>query len=139
LLAPGNPLKLAAIDDVIAKRASPCTGAPAQLLLLALAAPGQHPVDRLASAGPGLPMAPISRAIRAAALILGSRRVRSPIPPGSFVSIVGPFDLVMRQRDYFRPALQTLLKFLRSDELSARAQEMGGYDLRDAGGVRFII
>ena len=45
----------------------------------------------------------------------------------------------MRQRNYFRPALQTLLKFLRSDELAARAQEMGGYDLSSAGDVRFII
>jgi putative molybdopterin biosynthesis protein len=44
----------------------------------------------------------------------------------------------MRQRDYFRPALQALLKFLHSDGLSARAQEMGGYDLRDAGSVRFV-
>ena len=49
-----------------------------------------------------------------------------------------PFDLVMRQRDYFRPPLQALLKFLHSDELAARAQEMGGYDLRDAGKVRFV-
>jgi hypothetical protein len=34
--------------------------------------------------------------------------------------------------------LQTLIKFLYSDELAARAQEMGGYDLSDAGSVRFV-
>ena len=48
-----------------------------------------------------------------------------------------PFDLVMRQRDYFRPSLQALLKFLHADELTARAREMGGYDLTETGSVRF--
>ena len=44
----------------------------------------------------------------------------------------------MRQRDYFRPPLQALLKFLHSDELAARAKELAGYDLSDAGSVRFV-
>ena len=48
-----------------------------------------------------------------------------------------PFDLVMRQRDYFRPALQALVKFLHAPEIEARAKEMGGYDLSAAGSVRF--
>src|SRR5262249_55841587 len=56
-----------------------------------------------------------------------------------FVPIVWePFDLVMRQRDYFHPPLQALLKFLHSDELAARAHELGGYDLDGAGTVRFV-
>ena len=39
-----------------------------------------------------------------------------------FVPIVWePFDLLMRQRDYFRPPLQALMRFLRSDEFAARA------------------
>jgi len=44
----------------------------------------------------------------------------------------------MRQRDYFRPSLQALVRFLRSEELSARAREMGGFDLSAAGAVRFV-
>ena len=145
LLAPGNPLKLGSIDDVIAKRARIAMrpqGAGAQLLLLALLHRANIPLDQLASAGPVCPTGPdIAQAIRAgrAATGIATRAVANSAGL-DFVSIVWePFDLVMRQRDYFRPALQMLLKFLRSEELSARAQEMGGYDLRDAGSVRFII
>ena len=55
-----------------------------------------------------------------------------------FVSIVWePFDLVMRQRDYFHPPLQALVTFLRSGDFAARAQELGGYDLAGSGSVRF--
>ena len=145
LLAPGNPLKLGSIDDVIAKRARIATrpqGAGAQLLLLALLHRAKSTLDKLASAGPVCPTGPdIAQAIRAGRADSGIATRSVANSAGlDFVSIVWePFDLVMRQRDYFRPALQTLLKFLRSDELSARAQEMGGYDLRDAGGVRFIV
>ena len=57
-----------------------------------------------------------------------------------FVPIVWePFDLLMRQRDYFRPPLQALIRFLQSDELAARAQEMGGFDLGATGTVRFVV
>ena len=145
LLAPGNPLKIASIDDVIAKRARIALrpqGAGAQLLLLALLHRAKSTLDKLASAGPVCPTGPdIAQAIRAGRADTGIATRSVANSAGlDFVSIVWePFDLVMRQRDYFRPALQMLLKFLRSDELSARAQEMGGYDLRDAGGVRFIV
>ena len=144
LLAPGNPLKIASIDDVIAKRARIAMrpkGAGAQLLLLALLHRAKTPLDKLAAAGPVCPTGPdIAQAIRAGRADTGIATRSVANSAGlDFVSIVWePFDLVMRQRDYFRPALQTLLKFLRSDELTARAQEMGGYDLRDAGSVRFI-
>ena len=45
----------------------------------------------------------------------------------------------MRQRNYFHPPLQALIRFLQSDELAARAQEMGGFDLVAAGTVRFVV
>ena len=57
-----------------------------------------------------------------------------------FVPVVWePFDLLMRQRDYFHPPLQALMRFLQSDELTARAKEMSGFDLSDAGKVRFVV
>ena len=57
-----------------------------------------------------------------------------------FVPIVWePFDLLMRQRDYFRPPMQALIRFLQTDEVRARAQEMGGFDLGAAGAVRFVV
>ena len=144
LLAPGNPFKIGSIDDVIAKRARIAMrpkGAGAQLLLLALLHRAKTPLDKLASVGPVCPTGPdIAQAIRAGRADTGIATRSVANSAGlEFVSIVWePFDLVMRQRDYFRPALQTLLKFLRSDGLTARAQEMGGYDLRDSGSVRFV-
>ena len=48
------------------------------------------------------------------------------------------FDLVMRQRDYFGAPMQTLMSFLRSAAFAAQAGEMGGYEIADAGAVRFV-
>jgi excisionase family DNA binding protein len=45
------------------------------------------------------------------------------------------FDLAMTRRDYFEPAIQTLLAFARSDIFARRAEHLGGYDLTDIGKV----
>jgi len=145
LVAPGNPLKLNSIEDVIAKRARITMrpkGAGAQLLLVALLYRAQQSVDALVAANPISPTGPdIAQAIRAGRADIGvATRAVADSAGLEFVSIVWePFDLVMRQRDYFRPSLQSLLKYLHSDELKARAQEMGGYDLSGAGQVRFVV
>ncbi|MFY9684754.1 MAG: substrate-binding domain-containing protein, partial [Pseudolabrys sp.] len=56
-----------------------------------------------------------------------------------FIPIVWEtFDLVMRQRDYFRPPLQSLLTFFHSPDCATRARELGGYDLSASGTVRFV-
>ena len=116
-------------------------GAGAQLLLLALLHRTKASLDKLAAAAPICPTGPdIAQAIRAGRADTGiATRAVANAAGLDFVSIVWePFDLVMRQRDYFRPSLQALLKFLHSDELAVRAKEMGGYDLREAGSVRFV-
>lgn len=144
VVAPGNPLKLATIEDVTAKRARITMrpkGAGAQLLLLALLHRAKQSVDALVTVSPICPTGPdIAQAIRAGRADIGvATRAVANSAGLDFVSIVWePFDLVMRQCDYFRPPLQALLKFLHSDELAARAQEMGGYDLHDTGSVRFV-
>ena len=144
LLATGNPLKIGSIGDVIAKRARIAMrpkGAGAQLLLLALLHRTKASLDKLATASPLCPTGPdIAQAIRAGRADTGIATRSVANSAGlDFVPIVWePFDLVMRQRDYFRPPLQALLKFLHSDELKLRAQEMAGYDLSDAGSVRFV-
>lgn len=143
LLAPGNPLKLNSIEDVIAKRARIAMrpkGAGAQLLLLAMLHRAEATMDKLVAIAPVCPTGPdIGQAIRAGRADTGiATRAVADAAGLDFVSIVWePFDVVMRQRDYFRPALQALIKFLHSDELSQRAREMGGYDLKDTGSVRF--
>ena len=47
------------------------------------------------------------------------------------------YDVLMRRRDYFEPPIQNLLAFARSAAFRERATQMGGYDLSDAGMVRF--
>ncbi|HEV7370602.1 helix-turn-helix transcriptional regulator [Arenibaculum sp.] len=47
------------------------------------------------------------------------------------------FDLVMRRRDYFEPAIQALLGFARTAAAAQRAAELDGYDARRLGAVRY--
>jgi len=144
LLAPGNPYKIDSIEDVISKRARICMrpkGSGAQLLLLSLLHRAKVTLDKLAAVLPVCPTGPdIAQAIRAGRADAGIATRSVANSAGlDFVPIVWePFDLVMRQRDYFHPPLQALLKFLRLNEVIVRAEEMGGYDLRDAGSVRFV-
>jgi putative molybdopterin biosynthesis protein len=144
LLAPGNPLKLASIEDVAGKRARITMrpkGAGAQLLLLALLHRAKLTLDQLAAVSPICPTGPdIAQAIRAGRADTGiATRGVANAAGLDFVPIVWEhFDLVLRQRDYFHAPLQALIRFLQSDELATRAQELGGYDMSDAGKVRFV-
>lgn len=47
------------------------------------------------------------------------------------------FDLVMRRRDYFEPAMQALLGFARGPAATRRAAEIEGYDVARLGMVRY--
>jgi putative molybdopterin biosynthesis protein len=145
LVAPGNPLKIDAIEDVIAKRARISMrpkGAGAQLQLLALLHRAKATLEQLAAASPVSPTGPdIAQAVRAGRADTGiATRGVANAAGLDFVPIVWEhFDLVMRQRDYFHPPLQAALRFLQSAEFAARAQELAGYELSDAGKVRFVI
>jgi molybdate-binding protein len=144
LVPAGNPLGLGSIDDVIAKRARVAMrpkGAGAQLLLLAMLEQAKASLDRLMVVAPVCPTGPdIAQAIRAGRADAGiATRGVANAAGLDFVPIVWePFDLVMRQRDYFQTQLQALLKFLQSDEFAARARELGGYDIQSTGSVRFV-
>ena len=143
LVPAGNPMKIRKIEDVLARRARISQrpkGAGAQLLLLALLGRAKATLEA-AQAGPMCPTGPdIAQAIRAGRADTGiATRSVANAAGLDFVPIVWEtFDLLMRQRDYFRPALQNLMRFLRSAELAARAGEMGGFDLSTAGVVRFV-
>ena len=135
----------ATIDDVIAKRARIAMrpkGAGAQLLLLSLLHRAKAALDALVPVSPVCPTGPdIAQAIRAGRADTGIATRSVANSAGlDFVPIVWePFDLLMRQRDYFHPPMQALIRFLQSDELRTRAQEMGGFDLGAAGAVRFVV
>lgn len=45
------------------------------------------------------------------------------------------FDLALRRRDYFETAAQALLAFARTEEFTAHAQDLGGYDVTCLGRV----
>jgi excisionase family DNA binding protein len=145
LLSPGNPFNIKSIADVIAKRARITMrpqGAGAQLLLLSLLHKAKASLDQLATVSPVCPTGPdIAQAIRAGRADTGIATRSVANSAGlDFVPIVWePFDLLMRQRDYFHAPLQALIRFLHSDELAARAREMGGLDLSAAGSVRFVL
>lgn len=144
LLAPGNPLGIKTIEDVIAKRARMSMrpkGAGAQLLLLSLLHGAKAPLDQLAAVNPVSPTGPdIAQAVRAGRVDTGiATRGVANAAGLDFVPIAWEhFDLVMRQRDYFRPPLQAATRFLQSEELAARARELDGYDMSQAGTVRFV-
>ena len=48
------------------------------------------------------------------------------------------FDLALRQRDYFLSGLQALFKFVRTATFRERASELTGYDVSEAGNVRWV-
>jgi excisionase family DNA binding protein len=142
LVAPGNPLALASLADVSARRARLALrpkGAGAQLLLLAFLHRANIGLDELV-AGPVCPTGPdIAQAIRSSRADCGiaTRSVANAAGLGFVPLLWERFDLLVRRRDYFRPPLQLFFQFLRGEELAARAQEFGGYDVSAAGAVRY--
>ena len=143
LVAPGNPLKLADIAT-LSKRSARIAmrpeGAGAQLLLLSLLARSGISIDTLRKAGPSCPTGPdIAQAVRAGRADCGiATRAVAQAANLDFVPLTWErFDLVMRQRDYFLPGPQALFAFMRAGVFAAQANELGGYDITDAGMVRF--
>jgi putative molybdopterin biosynthesis protein len=143
LLAPGNPKQLHSLSDVLssgAKMAVRQPGAGAQMLLdvlLTRAGSGPKDLRRLEPAcltGPDL-----AAAIRAGRADCGvATRAAAKSAGLDFVPLLHEnFDLLMRQRSYFRPAMQALIGFVAQKRLTQRAAELSGYDPAPAGQIRF--
>jgi len=142
VVAAGNPLQLAAIEDVAARKARVALrpqGAGAQLLLLSLLYRARLSISQIVTVTPPCPTGPdIAQAIRIGRADCGiaTRSVASAAAL-DFVPVVWErFYIAVRQRDYFRPPLHSFFSFLRSGAFAARARELGGYDTADAGAVR---
>ena len=144
LVAPGNPLQLTDIASVAhsgARIARRPHGAGAQLLLLALTGRAGIAADHLNLLKPACPTGPdVAQAVRSGEADCGiATRSVARAAALDFLPLVWErFDLVLRQRDYFLPAPQALFSFLRSTAFRARAAELGGYDVDDAGEVRLV-
>jgi excisionase family DNA binding protein len=142
LVGSENPLKLKNVSDVLDRRArfaARPAGAGAQLLLSALIHRANLDPARLQSINPPCPTgSDVAQAIRAGRADCGiATRSAAAAADLGFVPIVWErFDLIVRQRDYFRPPLQSLLSFMDKPAFSSRAQELAGYDLADTGAIR---
>jgi putative molybdopterin biosynthesis protein len=143
LLAPGNPKQLHALSDVLgsdAKMAVRQPGAGAQMLLeVLLTRAGAGPKDLNRLEPPSLTGSDLAAAIRSGNADCGiATRAAAHSAGLDFVPILFEnFDLLMRQRSYFRPQIQALIGFLGEPRLQQRAAELTGYDLTPSGQIRF--
>jgi len=143
LLAPGNPKQLHGLPDVLsagARMAVRQPGAGAQMLLdvlLTRAGAGPKALRRLEP--PCLTGPDLAAAIRTGKADCGiATRAAAKSAGLDFVPLLWEnFDLLMRQRSYFRPQMQALIGFLGQKRLKQRAAELPGYDPAPAGQIRF--
>ena len=115
-------------------------GAGAQMLLDALLTrAGARPKDLRRLEPPCLTGPDLAAAIRAGKADCGiATRAAAKSAGLDFVPLLWEnFDLLMRQRSYFRPPIQALIGFLRDKRLKQRAAELTGYDTAPAGQIRF--
>ena len=142
VVAAGNPLHVASLREAHDRRLRVAVrpqGAGAQLLLLALLRKDGLKIDELRITHVAPTGSDIAQAIRAdhADLGIATRAVAAGAGLDFVPLCMEHFDLVMRQRDYFRPPLQALVALLREPRFAARARELGGLDVSGAGRVRW--
>jgi putative molybdopterin biosynthesis protein len=143
LLAPGNPRELNSLADVLASSARMAVrqpGAGAQMLLgVLLTRAGAGPKDLRRLDPPCLTGPDLANAIRSGKADCGvATRAAAKSAGLDFVPLLWEnFDLLMRQRSYFRPPMQALITFFRQNRLKQRAAELTGYDLALSGEIRF--
>lgn len=140
LLATGNPQAVTGLSDAVARGlrfALRSEGAGSQRLLdVLLARAGLSRAQLVTTGQPADTHADLAALIETgeADCGLGLQAAAGPL---DFVPLIADesFDLVMTRRAYFEPPVQRLLAFASSESFAARAAHLGGYDLRDIGGV----
>lgn len=144
LLQPGNPKNLASIADVLASGATMAVrqaGAGAQMLLDALLKQhGAKLKDLRRLDTPCLTGPDLAAAVRAGEADCGiATRTAAKAAGLDFMPLLWEnFDLLMRQRSYFKPALQALTNFISQPLLRQRAKDLTGYDPTPAGKIRYF-
>ena len=142
LVANGNPHGIAAVADLKSKHLRTAIrpeGAGAQQLLLALL---RQAALTLRDLGQPLlePTGPdIAQAIRAGHADAGVATRAVAMAAGlDFIPLVTErFDILMRQRDSYRPPLRTFLDIIAKPLFAARAAELGGLDVTTTGTIRW--
>jgi excisionase family DNA binding protein len=143
VLPQGNPKRLHSLPDALAlgaRMAMRQQGTGAQMLLdVLLKRAGASTRDLRRVETPALTGPDLAELVRAGQADCGiATRAAARSAGLDFVPLVWEsFDLAMRQRSYFRPAMQALLRFLDEKRLRQRAEELTGYDPSPAGQIRF--
>jgi excisionase family DNA binding protein len=142
VVAAGNPLQVASLRDAHGRRLRAVQrppGAGAQMLLLDLLRRDGLAVEDLCTTHVAPTGPDIAQAIRAGHADFGvATRAVATAAGLDFVALgLERFDLLMRQRDYFRGPMQALLALMREPRFAARAQELGGLDVSETGRVRW--
>jgi excisionase family DNA binding protein len=143
VVAPGNPLGVAFLEDLAAQRARVAIrppGSGARVLMDHL----------LAQAGIGLSDLSLAEPAVRSELEVGLAVLDGRADAGLAVRAVARqlrldfvplhrerYDLVVRRRDYFEPEMQALMEFARSRDAVAKANDLQGYDLSSFGAVRY--
>ncbi len=143
VVAPGNPLAIAAIDDLqrsgvrVAHRQH---GAGAATLFTHLLQQADLAAESLALAErPSLSEDDLALEIRDGRADCGLAVEAAAHRHGlDFVPLATErFDLAMRRRDYFEAPVQRLIAFTRSATFHERAADYGGYDIGRCGAVSY--
>lgn len=143
LIQPGNPKQINRFEDILATDVTMAVrqpGAGAQMLLeMLLARAGAKPKDLHRLEPPSLTGPDLAAAIRSGAADCGiATRAAAKVAGLDFVPLLWEnFDLLLRQRSYFRPPLQALIGFLNQKRLRQRAEYLTGYDTTLAGKIGF--
>jgi putative molybdopterin biosynthesis protein len=143
IVAPGNPLGLHGVKDLVGKRTRVVPREPeagTHLLLLHL----------LRSAGLDAARLNVLPRVARSQTDVGLAILEGHADAGLGVEAVAKqlrldfvplhrerYDLALRRRDYFEPQFQGLLAFAAGRAFLARAKELGGYDVSGLGQVRF--
>lgn len=143
LVASGNPLGIASLAGAVAAGAHFAIrpeGAGAQQLLRALVNRERIDYAALKRAPGSCPTgADIAQAIRGGHADCGiaTRSIAAATGLDFLPLAQERFDLLMRQRDYFRKPMQSMLALLADPRFAARAAELGGLDVGEAGRIRW--
>ena len=139
----GNPRGITSFADALERGlifAVRQTGAGAQLLLESLLV--QHPDNRhrlKTTPKPSVTGNDLALSIRAGRGDCGiATRSAAQAFGLDFIPILWEaFDLCMRRRSYFEPAMQAFWHFVATPAFHRQAEELGGYDTRDVGSIAF--
>lgn len=143
LVKPGNPKALTNLGDVIsmgARIAVRQQGAGAQMLLDVLLQRNDAKLKDLNRLDPRCLTGPdlASAVLRGDADCGIATRAAAKSGGLEFVPLLWEnFDLLTRQRSYFKPALQALMSLLAQEKFRQRAADLAGYDVTKAGTIRF--